>query len=194
MSAKQKLRDNRGFSLAEMLLAVLILLLVSAIVATGVPAARNAYYKVILASNAQSLLSTTVTALRDELGTAWDIIVDDDDTLTYFDADSGYRKMLSNGDTALEVTVCQSVSAFTKDSESNAKSTVYSLPPEKTATDGMIVSYDGVSTPEAGDNVVVFGSLEVTKDGVTLASLENLSIRVFSANTESISGYGTADD
>ena len=53
---KNKIRSARGFTLAETRLAVIILLLAAAIVATGIPAARNAYEKVVLASNAEILL------------------------------------------------------------------------------------------------------------------------------------------
>lgn len=63
-------RASSGFTLAETLLAVLILLMVSVIVATGIPAAKNAYEKVVLASNADALLSTTISSLRNELGAA----------------------------------------------------------------------------------------------------------------------------
>ena len=58
--AKSKLKDSRGFSLAETLLAVLILLLVSVVVATGMPAVTNAYNKVVLGANAKTMLSTAV--------------------------------------------------------------------------------------------------------------------------------------
>ena len=65
---KQKLNIEKGFTLAELLLAVLILLMVSTIVATGIPVARDAYEKVVIASNAELLLSTTISTLRNELG------------------------------------------------------------------------------------------------------------------------------
>ncbi|MBR3245216.1 MAG: type II secretion system protein [Parasporobacterium sp.] len=67
---KQKIKDRSGFSLAEVLMVVIIVLLVSSIVAVGVPAAARAYNKVVDAANAQTLLSTTITRLREELGTA----------------------------------------------------------------------------------------------------------------------------
>ena len=56
---KRKLH-TQGFTLAETLLAVLILLLVGVIMTTGIPAAKNAYEKVVVASNAEVLLSTTI--------------------------------------------------------------------------------------------------------------------------------------
>lgn len=89
MKRKGKLKGNKGFTLAETLLAVLILLLVSGIVAAGVPAAKNAYEKVVLGANAQVLLSTTLTALRDELGTAREVAVaSDKTTVSYISADT----------------------------------------------------------------------------------------------------------
>ncbi len=66
----RKLKRNRGMTLAEVLIAVLILLMVTAVVAAGMPVAANAYTKVVDAANAQVLLSTTMTALRDQLETA----------------------------------------------------------------------------------------------------------------------------
>ena len=72
----QKLKRESGFTLAETLMAVLILLMVSAVVATGIPAAANAYNKAVDAANAHVLLSTMVTALRDELGMAKEVEVD----------------------------------------------------------------------------------------------------------------------
>ena len=91
---KKKLKNRGGFTLAETLLAVAILLLVSAIVATGMPAAKNAYEKVVLASNAEVLLSTAASALRDELGTAWNVQTKGTG-VTYFSASTGTRTELT---------------------------------------------------------------------------------------------------
>lgn len=70
---RRKLQERSGFTLSETLVTVLILLMVSAIVAGGVPAAANAYYKVIDAANAQLLLSETVMKLRSELSVATEV-------------------------------------------------------------------------------------------------------------------------
>ena len=56
-----------AFTLAETLLAVMLLLIVSALMAQGVPLALNVYKKVTLAANANTLVSTTMTELRDKL-------------------------------------------------------------------------------------------------------------------------------
>ena len=53
-----KLNNEDGFTLAETLMTVLIMLLVSSVIAAGIPAAAKAYRKAVDAANAQVLLST----------------------------------------------------------------------------------------------------------------------------------------
>ena len=109
MKKTRKLNSRGGFTLAETLLAVLILLMVSVIVATGVPVAKNAYEKVVVAANAQVLLSTAVNTLRDELGTAWDVeVVEEGETepkIKYFCADTGARAEICFSLSALALTL-----------------------------------------------------------------------------------------
>ncbi len=69
----RKLKRKSGFTLVEILAVVVILLLVSGVVAAGMPAAANAYTKVVDSGNAQVLISTVKTALREELSTATDV-------------------------------------------------------------------------------------------------------------------------
>ena len=70
MNRNRRKRRKSGFTLSETLIAILILLMVSAIVAGAIPTASNVYIKTVDAANAQLLLSTTITKLRDELSTA----------------------------------------------------------------------------------------------------------------------------
>lgn len=66
-------RPNRargGFTLVELLATMAILLLVGSIAATGIPVAQKAYTVAVDMSNAQILLSTCATSLRDELSVA----------------------------------------------------------------------------------------------------------------------------
>lgn len=70
MKQKNQKRNRGGFTLAETLIAVLILTMVAGIVAGGIPAARNALDKAVDTSHSQLLLSTTMTSLRNELATA----------------------------------------------------------------------------------------------------------------------------
>ena len=88
-----RLRQNTGFSLAETLMAVLILSMVTGIVAVGVPAATRAYRNAIDASHAQVLLSTTMTALRDELSTS-KITKVDGKTIKYTD-ENGIKSQIT---------------------------------------------------------------------------------------------------
>ena len=69
-----KINNNHsGFSLVEMLLAVMILLLSSAILASNMEVIRKVYTELTQTANAQVLLSTTMTRLRDELGCAAEV-------------------------------------------------------------------------------------------------------------------------
>ena len=103
MTMKRKRKSRAGFTLAETLLAVTILLLVSSIVVAGIPAAKNAYEKVVLASDAEMMLSTAASTLRDELGTAWGVKVVNG-VVTYYSADTGMRSELSLSGSDLQIT------------------------------------------------------------------------------------------
>jgi len=70
LKAFKKLKKRVGFTLAETLITVIIILMVSSLLGAGIPAAVQAYQKVVDAANAQLLLSTTITRLNEELGTA----------------------------------------------------------------------------------------------------------------------------
>lgn len=91
---KRKLNNKKGFTIAEMLVAILILLMVSSIVATGIPVAREAYEKVVLTSNAEILMSTAISALRNELGTAKDIEASGTEIIYYNSARGSTSKIL----------------------------------------------------------------------------------------------------
>ena len=88
----KKLNNGSGFTLPEMLIAVVILVMITASV---LPAAVTAYKNAVDAANAQVLLSTTVSALRSELSTAWDVKTPDDTTITYKSSDTGSRSVIS---------------------------------------------------------------------------------------------------
>ena len=69
---KKKSRTS-GFTLAETLMVVLIVSILSAAVAGGTIVVINAYVKITLKANAQTVLSTTVTALESEFPYASDV-------------------------------------------------------------------------------------------------------------------------
>lgn len=91
----KKLLSARGFTLAETLICVLILLMVAGIVGAGIPAASNAFTKAVDAANAQVLMSTTITVLRNELSTATEVQPGDDGkTITYRSGSTGSSSKL----------------------------------------------------------------------------------------------------
>jgi len=161
MKRESKLKSRSGFTLAETLLAILILLLVSSIVAQGIPVARNVYNRVVLGANAQVLLSTTVTALRDELGTAWDVTAGTDNSLTYFSADIGSRSKLWVDATTNTIQIQEYVATDGLNTETASVGSAHALVSEKAATRELRVTY---STAKCENGVVTIGGLGVYRD------------------------------
>ena len=193
VKAMRKLRNRSGFTLAEMMMTVLILLLVSLIVATGMPAAKNAYTKVVLSSNAQVLLSTTVDSLRDELGTAWNIEKVDTTKLKYFSANTGNVRELSV-DENKDIVVQDYVTATDLLVGNKASDEPRALLSSAAKSDDLHVTYDSVArNPEDNTSpasTVIFTNLRVyALDGskeVPYASLPTLVIHVLSTGQETI--------
>ncbi len=97
---RRKIQQQEGFSLAETLVVLIIILLVSAIVAGAMPAAKNAYFNVLESANAQVFLSTTLTEFRNELSTAGDIKISSasiPQTITYTNPITGKSEISFNG-------------------------------------------------------------------------------------------------
>jgi len=209
-TAKHKIKSSRAFTMAEALVAMLILLMVSVIVATGIPAAMRAYNNVVLASNAEVLLSTTMTALRNELGMATDIrvldgkgkVVEAEDVETPL---SGVSVIYYNEATGSESQIFLKTSGDVTDimckryaADSllgNKASTVEQRIVTKEAADkdkDLHVKYSGISYDKS-KGVFTFTGLAVTKgDGSdTLAAIKNddksagnYSIRIITDHTE----------
>ncbi len=198
----EKLNQQLGFSLAETLVAILILLMVSAVVAGGVPAASNAYSKAVDAANAQVLLSTAATALRDELGTAKKVNISTDGTdgktVRYYSADNGNYSELSMGETDdrrpvilltsyLGDTIGDPVSDDSDDSGDTtafgAKTVQWELVSQAAITKKLGLTYDDVSFSDGSDGnygIITFTDLKVLKNNNILAELDKLEIKVIS--------------
>lgn len=180
----RKLNSNKAFTLAETLLAVLILLMVSTIVATGIPVARNAYEKVVLASNAEVLLSTTISTLRNELGTAMNVDIPGGTTdsnvktgteVSYYNSARGSSSKISmeSGGTDIQFQRYYSAEGLSKGSDP------VNLISDKTATNNLHVTFGTVKYNQ-NTGIVTFSDLAVKRDSTTFASRDELSIRVIS--------------
>ena len=174
----KKLHLNNGFSLAELLVAILILLMVSSIVAVGIPVAREAYLKVVLASNADVLLSTTVSTLRNELGTAQNVKVDEVDgtTITYYSPTRGTSSRIYLEGNAIKF------QRYFYDS-SMSPGTVPSPEPliQKAAmSDGLYVKYDSVDKPNSDGVLKIRGLTVYRNDGTKMTERTPFSIQIVS--------------
>ena len=175
---KRKIQNNAGFTLAEVLLAVLILLMVSTIVATGIPSAKNAYEKVVLASNAEVLLSTTMNELRNELGSARDVNASNN-IITYRNSYTNSQSEISkwSGDASKAPRDTIMLRRYA----SGTGSDPVRLTSEK-ASDGLYATYELVGYNQ-NTGIVTFSNLSVMRKGSVnaLVTMPTFSIRVFSA-------------
>ena len=201
----EKLKKNRGgFSLAETLIAILILLMVSAIVGGAIPTASTVYKKTVDAANAQILLSTTLTELRDELSTASNIAVDGT-SITYRNESGQWKIVLvpkgttitiGSGDDATEKTVtpgiwlCRAtafdpktgVATYPDITDFDTAAGTRLLVSEKAANENLAVSYTGITPIKEDNNVirVTFNEITVgkTSDSNCLAYRDSFTVRM----------------
>ena len=86
--------DERGFTLTEMLVTMLIMALASTLMATGIPTAMDTYKKTVNSANAQMALSTTLTVLRSEYGASTKF--ERKDGVTYYQSDEDVFAAIGN--------------------------------------------------------------------------------------------------
>ena len=177
----KSMKDGKsGFTLAETLVALLILLMVTSVVAAGIPAASNAYTKVVDHANAQVLLSTTVTALRNQIEFSKDVHLDPDDptshTLYFTSSVNGSAASICNSDKGV---ILNEYLDYTGDDENIKKLLSRPLVSDKAATKDLFLEYEGVS---CSGEVVTFSGLKVIKKGTdtVLASVESIKFKVLS--------------
>lgn len=180
MTIKKKLKGKSGFTLAETLLAVLILLLVSTIVANGIPVARNVYNNVIVGANAQMLLSTAVTALRNELGTARDVRISGTNIIYFKSSIGSYSKLSVDGTNGIQLMdyVNQSDGSPIPVKGASTTRTSHNLVSGAASNKNLIIKYDA---PSFANDVIVIPNLVVMHtDGseTKLATLDELKIRL----------------
>lgn len=175
-------KNRAGFTLAEVLVAILILLMVSSIVAVGIPAAKNAYQGTVAASNAEVLLSTTIKALQGKLGTASSVKTDDNDSVVFYNSDTHGQSRIYKDPTTKNIMYQENYDEGTQDNSSAP----VSLVPEKAMEEDQFPTYQSVTVTEG--NIVTFIGLSVIKNNTEIASAKNegnpsgnISIRTLSS-------------
>ena len=101
-----KRRDmSRGFTLAETIMAMLIMAILGLIVTGAISTALNTYQKIVEKSNAELLLSTTISELRSELDRAEQMTLKTGNVLDkYRSSTSAWRTLSNQGETGIQVT------------------------------------------------------------------------------------------
>ncbi len=191
---RQKLNNKHGFSLTELLVAVLILGMVSSVVAGGIPVAKDAYEKVTLSANAQVMLSTTISALRNELCTASDVKIGSITNGTFAEGSGTVIKYYSpsienystlsigkpkKSDGTEDSTEKQDSILLTQYADSTSTGKVPRRLVSSSAGDHQLyVTYTGVSYDET-NKLVTFTELKVIdEDGTTRAKLKDSDNKV----------------
>ncbi len=172
-------RGRQGFSLAEALVAVLILLMVSAIVAAGMPMAREVYEKTVDAANAHTLLSTTATMLRSELSQSRYVSGGDGAPLVYRSGRTGMTTTLSRPESGDGVTAPYSRGPFlTYDINGDGdigENEKWYLVTTQATTKRLITDFTEITY---SDGIYTVSGLCVTREGTgTIAELSTLEIR-----------------
>ena len=178
MSANQKLKSRVGFTLAETLVTVLILLMVSSVVAAGIPAAKNAYEKVVRSANAEVLLSTSVSELRKNLVTAQNVTADENGVLTFYSGDGEINKRIYPDPENNGVLKVQEYIGF---EEGGTTATPRQLVTDAASTRDLYVTYKSASCD--GQLVTIKGlsvyrKSQANTDEAPLTSIDTLYIRV----------------
>lgn len=195
--AHKRIKDSRAFSVSEALVALIILLLVTEIVAAGIPAAGRAYDNVVVASNAEVLLSTSMSALRNELSTARDITVspDGDSVVFYNEAYGSMSKIYLDEDGTIMLnkyyhgTDSQEGDLIGAAAPTATEYKAKPLVSKKTSGDKIYVTYTKIDPLNVNDGIITFKGLRVlrTKDGsTTKAARTEYSIKVLTVKDSRI--------
>ena len=191
-----QIKDKKGFSIAELLVAILILSMVSAVVAGGIPVARDAYNKITVSANAQVMLSTTISALRNELGTASAVYINrsSGEAIVYRSGKNGNISKIYKG-TYEDIQDAIMIHEYYDPDESDAKKQKTKprlLVPE---TDDLYATFDGFTLPIIkGDNIVIINGLTVKKKEGKSAGVAENAPSVNESIGLSIRGIGKLDN
>ena len=146
-----KLKNKRGFSLAELLIVILIISLAGLAMSEGFRVIHKTYHQIVQKANAETLLSTTVYKVSNYLRYADDV---NPDTKQFLDTTSGYTISLSNptdaSESSMEGIVVRYYSGDTKIES-------HPILSEKTMTNNLVPSLDSIEwKKQDSSNIVSF--------------------------------------
>ena len=157
-------KSKKGFTLTEVLATVIIVVLFSLLVSRSIYTSSTVYQTVVDRANASTLLSTTISELRNELMQAKDLKIDDG-SISYISALSINRVEISNSEDGIVV----------KEYADNVDSYLRPLVTRQAMTKSLHCAYGEVSY---SDGLLVIENIVVSKSNKELITRPILYIRV----------------
>lgn len=100
MKTMKKLKSQQGFSVSEMLMAVLVIMLTLSFIGGGITVIKDAYIRITLRAEAQTLLSTVITSVSNELRNTSEIQKIEETSgnsyWSFYNFERGYRMYFEN--------------------------------------------------------------------------------------------------
>ena len=172
----RKAKSRSAFTLAETLVAILIMLMVSSVVATGIPAAQRAYESVEMAANSELLLSSTISTLRNELSLAKDIKIEGTDktSVSYLNPTTGTMSRIYMDGGKIMYKMNAAVDGISPGDDKNATRLMSKALTTKV---GIEVTFDSITK---SGNCIVFNNVIVKseRDDTERTGRETVSIRI----------------
>ena len=159
-------KKNAGFTLVEMLASCIVIVLLTAIGARGISVAANAYFNVVDRANASTLLSTSLSELRNELSIATNVSIVDN-TIVYRSGRSGNESKIKNGVDNSGIVVSEyinSVDSFDR-----------LLVTSKAATEKLHCEYEDVKYE---NGTITICNIEIIKNGTVLINRPEYVIKI----------------
>lgn len=169
---KQKLKENKGSTLPELLMTMLIIGLIGSAMCGGLVVVQRCYRQFTEQAHAASLLSTTATLLTDNLEYA-DALTAEENSISFVNANTKARARLSW--TAAEGIILSYESGGSTDDGDNAVTgRKTALVSEAGLTDALYTSFDDISFQMEGDGraLITVKGLSVYRKTAGTATLE----------------------
>lgn len=100
----RKLKSRRGVTLSELLVAIALLSILSAMVVTGIGTSMRVYRASVSASRAQTALATLTSAVGDEVRLAQEVSTDAGGNVTYYVSGRSYQECTLSKDSDGQLT------------------------------------------------------------------------------------------